>query len=239
MSQPRRDLATIDQELAARAAEVSKQVGQPDSKKISVDRNGNFTGAGGLNLGNEITVCVVDFCSANDYYTAAYDPNNPKPPVCFARGRDIADMYPEETAPEPQSELCASCPHNHFGSRGNGKACKNTRNLAVVFADELEGLGEGEVPELHLLSVPPTALKSFDAFALQTARLMNGPPIKALVTIKVVQQGNFNTLQFTTPEPNPHYADVYPLMDAAEGIIGRLPDLTNYVPTRQPAGGRR
>ncbi len=238
MNQQRRDLATIDQELAERAAAVSKQVGQPDSKKITVDRNGNFTGAGGLILGNEITVCVVDFCSANDYYTAAYDPNSPKPPVCFARGREIADMYPEAESPEPQSESCHICPHNQFGSRGNGKACKNTRNLAVVLADELEGLSEGEIPELHLLSVPPTALKSFDAFALQVARLYNGPPIKALVTIKIVQQGNYNTLQFTVPEPNPHYAAAFPLMEAAEAIIGRLPDLSNYVPTRQP-GGRR
>lgn len=238
MTQQRRDLASIDQELAERAAQVREQVGQPESKKITVDRNGNFKGPGDLVFGNELTVCVVDFCSANDYYTASYDPNNARPPVCFARGRAIADMYPEDTAPEPQSENCASCPHNQFGSRGNGKACKNTRNLAVVLADELEGLKEGETPEMYLLPVPPTGLKSFDAFALQAARLYDGPPIKALVTIKVVQQGNYNTLQFTMPEPNPHYREVFPLMDAAEELIGRLPNLSKYEPTKK-AGGRR
>lgn len=232
----RRDLATIDQELADEAAKVSKYVGQPESKKITIDRSGNFVAAGGLNLGNEIQICVVDFCTAHDYYVGTYDPSSPAPPVCFARGRTIADLYPEDTAPEPQSETCAPCPHNQFGSRGNGKACKNTRNLAVVLADELGD--DQQDPELHLLVVPPTALKSFDAAVLQCARIFNGPPIKGLITVRVIQQANYFTLQFSTPEANPFYADVFDLRGPAEDIIGRIPDLSKYVPTAKP-GARR
>ena len=186
-------------------------------------------------LGAEIQVCVIDFCTAHDYYVGTYDPNNPAPPVCFARGRTIAELYPEESAPEPQSETCGPCPWNQFGSRGNGKACKNTRNLAVVLADEL---GDEEVdPELHLLVVPPTALKSFDAAVLQCARIFNGPPIKALLTVRVQPMPTYTTMSFSSPEANPHYADVFHLRDAAEDIIGRLPDLSKYVPTKQ--GARR
>jgi len=234
MNQQRRDLMAIEQELAARAAQIREQVGQPEARKISLDRSGNFVAAGGVNLGSEITICVVDFCSANDYYTAAYDPNTPRPPVCFARARKLADLAPEPEAPEPQAENCAICPHNQFGSRGEkAKACKNTRLLAVVLADELAHLAEGEKPEMHLMSVPPTALRSFDAYALQAARLFNGPPIKTLVTVRAVPKGNYTTLQFSAPEANPYYAEVFELADMAEELLGRLPDLTNYVPTRQ------
>jgi hypothetical protein len=235
MNKPRQDLATIEAELAAEAARVSDYVGQPDVKKITVDRDGNFVAAGGEKLGNEIHGCIVDFCSANDYYTSAWDPNNPKPPVCFARGRVIADMVPEETSPEPQAESCAVCPHNVFGSRGNGKACKNTRNLAFVLAEDLERLQEGEVPDLHLISVSPTALASFDAMVKQCARLYSGPPIKAIVSIKAVSKGTYTALQFGNTEPNPYFVEVFPLRDAALDIIGKLPNLDNYVPTK----GRR
>lgn len=228
---PRQDLATIEAELAAKAAEVSKQVGRPESKKITVDRNGNFIAAGGVSIGNSLEIVVVDFCSANDYYTAVYDPNNPSPPVCFARGREIEDMIPEDESPEKQSNDCASCPHNQFGSRGNGKACKNTRNLAVVLANEL---GDPDVePELHLIQVPPTGLKSFDAAALQAARMFNGPPIKCVMTVRVVQQGQYNTLQFGDLEPNDHLLQVWDMREEAEDMIARTPDLTNYKPTRQ------
>lgn len=232
MTTSRRDLATIDAELAAEAAKISQQVGQPEARKITIDVNGNFIAPGGLNLGNEIQVCVVDFCSANDYYTAAYDPNNPAPPVCFARGRELADMQPEESSPEPQSDNCKDCPHNQWGSRGNGKACKNTRSLAVVLMDEFNP-EDIENAEMYLLAVPPTGLKSFDAAALQASRMFNGPPIKAIMTVRAVKQANYTTMQFASPEANPHYADMLELRDDAFDLISRLPDLSNYKPTPQ------
>ena len=235
-TKPRQDVAVIDAELAKQAENVSKFIGQPTTKKISIDRDGNFVAPGGLNLGNEITICVVDFCSANDLYTAAYDANNPAPPVCFARGREIADMYPEESSPEPQSDQCGvpgkanCCPHNEWGSGGgNRKACKNTRNLAVVLADDLDL--DVEEPEMYLLSVPPSALNSFDAFVLQCARMFNSGPIKAVTTVKAVQQGTYNTLQFSMPEANPDYAKLWDLRADAEKLIENLPNLSNYKPT--------
>lgn len=238
MATERRDLATIDAELAKEAENVRKMVGAPESKKITIDRDGNFAGPGGINLGNEINICVIDFCSANDYYDRPYNPQDPQPPVCFARGREIADMYPEEISPEPQSEDCAKCPHNQWGSRGNGKACKNMRNLAVVLEEDIDP-ESGNDPELHLIQVPPTALSSFDAAVLQTARAFNGPPIKAILTLKAVQKGTYTTMQFSSPEPNPHYADLLHLRDAAEDVIARLPDVSNYQPLRAPNRGRR
>lgn len=243
MNTKRQDLKTIDETLAQEAANVSKYVGQPSTKKISLDRDGNFVAPGGLALGNEIAVCIVDFCSANDYYTAAYDANNPAPPVCFARGREIEDMIPEESAPEPQNAQCGipnrpgCCPQNEWGSGGgNRKNCKNTRNLAVVLADDLDL--DVEKPELYLMSVPPSALSSFDAMVVQCARMFNSGPIKAIVTVKAIQQGTYTTLQFSMPEINPHYAELFELREAALPIIENLPNLANYRPTPAPRGRR-
>lgn len=224
----RQDLATLDEELAQQAAEIQRQVGQPESKKIAPDRNGNFIAAGGINLGSEIQIAVVDFCSANDFYVDPYDANNPKPPVCFARGYDLADMIPEDVSPEKQSKDCAGCPHNQFGSRGNGKACKNTRLVACVLANELDD--PDMEPDLHLLSVPPTALKSFDAAMLQASRMFNATRLKVLLTVSIVAQGQYNTLQFSMPESNTHYGRLAGMRDAAQSLLGRLPDLTNYKP---------
>ncbi len=235
MVTPRQDLATIDAQLAQEAADVSKTIAQPESRKITQDRDGNLIAPGGLNLGNEINVCIVDYCSANDYYTAAYDPNNPAPPVCFARGRELAEMYPEDISPEPQNQQCGipgktgCCPHNEWGSAGKGKACKNTRNLAVVLIDELDL--EHQEPDLYLIQVPPTGLASCDAALLAAARMYNGV-MKAIIPIRTISKGAYTTLQFGSPEPNPHYADLFQYRDLAEKMIGRLPDLTNYRPTK-------
>ncbi len=237
MTTKRQDLATIEAQLEAEAANVSKFVSQPSTKKISLDRDGNFVAPGGLVLGTEIRICVIDFCTAHDFYTASYDPANPAPPVCFARGREIADLYPEESAPEPQSETCATCPQNEWGSGGgNRKACKNTRNLGVVLADDLD-LESDEDPDLYLLSVPPSAIKSFDAAVIQCARMFNSGPIKAILTVKATVVNNqYTTLQFMMPEANPDYVRLFELREAVEPIIENLPNMANYKPTpKRPA----
>ena len=244
MNAKRQDLATIDAQLAQEAADVSKYVSQPSTKKISVNKDGNFVAPGDLVLGTEIRVCVVDFCTAHDYYTAGYDPNNPAPPVCFARGREIADMVPEESAPEPQNDHCGvpnkpgCCPQNEWGSGGtNRKACKNMRNLAVVLADDLDL--DVEEPTLYLLSVPPSAIQSFDAAVIQCARMFNSGPIKAIITVKVVTKGTYTTLQFGMPEANPDYVRLFELREKAEPIIENLPNMANYKPTPKRPAPRR
>lgn len=52
--------------------------------------------------------------------------------------------------------ICASCGYNRFGSRGRGKACKNSRVLYL--------LQSGEYMPIQI-SLPPTSLKPFNDFA--------------------------------------------------------------------------
>lgn len=227
----RTSLATIEAQLAEKAKDFNKTVQQPQGRRIQLDqKTGNFIAPGDVNLGTELKIIVVDFCSANRYYPGKYDPSNVVPPVCWAFGDVINEMEPEEAAPEKQSELCMKCPHNQWGSAGNGKACKNTRELAVVLADELDD--PDYEPELFHISVAPSSIKHFDRAATEVYNLFNGPPIKAVITLKSKTVKNWVETDFVGIEANKHLERVFDLMEQAPALIARDPDMTNYKPSR-------
>lgn len=230
------DIAALDAKFASEAAEIKQMIAAPGAPKLSINRNGNFQLPDGSELGPEIRVVVVDFITANRYYPGVYNAQNPTPPVCFAFGKVLADMAPSTNSPEPQHETCTGCPMNEFGSAitGRGKACKNTRELAVILEEDIEA----DEPPIYQLSCPPTAIKSFDGFVAQCSRIVAGPPIKAVVTVKVVPQGSYNTISFTDADNNPEYAYHAQFMEQALDLISREPDLSNYVPSSQQKGAR-
>lgn len=226
----RADLAKIEQQLAERAKDFQKTVQAPTGRKIIIDsKTGNIMAPGDVNLGTEVKIIVVDYCSANRFYPGQYDPSNIVPPVCFSFGREIGEMVPEEEAPEPQHENCKKCPHNQWGSAGRGKACKNTRELAIVLADELED--PDYEPELFHFSVSPASIKHFDNAAIQVNNLLEGHVIKAVMTLRSVPVKNYFEAQFSNITANPDLTRVFHLMDDAPELIARTPDLTNYKPT--------
>jgi hypothetical protein len=235
---PRTDLTAVDQALSAEALNIKNTISSGGAPKLSIDRSGRWTAPDGLDLGDTIRGVVVDYISANRYYPHTYDPSNPAPPVCFAFGKVLNDMAPMPEAPEPQADACSTCALNQWGSRGKGKACKNTRELAFILEEDLEN----PEPKLYLISVPPTAIKSFDAFANLCSRVLNGPPIKATVAIKAVPQGTYTTMVFAEPDENPNYAEHFGLRDEALALISQTPNLDNYVPAaaaRKPAPAAR
>ncbi len=226
---PRTDLSAVDQALSNEALNIRNTIASGGAPKISISRAGQFTGPDGLDMGTEIRGVVVDYISANRYYPHVFDAANPLPPVCFSFGKNLNEMAPDELAPEPQADACSTCEMNQWGSKGKGKACKNTRELAFILEEDLEA----EEPKLYLISVPPTAIKSFDAFANLCSRVLSGPPIKAIVTIKAVPQGTYTTMVFADPDNNPNYAEHFALRDEGVALISQLPNLDNYVPSPQ------
>lgn len=231
------DLALMESQLAGEAEKIKTLISAGGAPRITLDRSGHFTGPDGLDMGAEVRGVVVDFVRKNQFYTAAYDPSHPAPPVCFAIStiEDLDSMAPHASAPEPQWDACATCPHNQWGSRGKGKACKNTYELAFVLEEDLES----ENPKLYQISVPPTGMKSFAAFANLCARVLNAPPIKAIVTVRAVPQGAYTTMAFGDPDNNPHFAELFGLREEARTLITAVPDLSNYKPTPKPAAAAR
>ncbi len=230
-------LALIEQQLAQSAATLRSQINQPSANRLSINENGDWVGADGIVLGPEIDLVVIDFISANRYYPRPYNPKNPEPPVCFAFGRILHEMAPEESAPEKQATACKDCQWNEYKSdaRGVGKACKNTREIAVITHDQWELPVEEQ--KIMTYSVPPTAIKSFDGAVSYALNTYSMPPIKVILRASAIKQPSFVTASFApTGEANPMLEGHFQRIPECEELLYRIPDLSNYVPAKKPAG---
>lgn len=232
-------LATIDQQLAQETALLKHQIGQPGGRAIKV-KNTGFVHPDGMDLGDEIQIIVVDFISKNLYYDRPYDPQNPTPPACFAMDRVIENMVPDPDSPDKQAESCGVCPLNQFGSGANGKskACKNTRELALLLVDpeDPENVADPAAP-LLTLSVTPSALRAFDGMVASVARSLGGPPIKAIVTARVHDKTTYGEVSFVDPIANPNYVQHFKRRTEAAALLERKPDFSQYEspkPIRRP-----
>jgi hypothetical protein len=76
---------------------------------------------------------------ARTYYKDAYREGVVVQPTCWSDNNDT----PSSNCETPQSNMCATCPHDAKGSSatGKGKACRSSARLAVV----LEGDQKGDV----------------------------------------------------------------------------------------------
>jgi hypothetical protein len=235
-----KSLALIDQELNQEIANIKESIGSPGGgKQIKVEPSGNFILPDGANLGDEIHLIIVDFSTRKSFYSQPFDRNNPTPPDCYAIGKVIKALAPDDSAiPAKQHDNCAECPLNQWGSGngGNGKACREFRDLAVLVVDpeNPDAHNEPDAP-IYLLSVPPTSLKAFDGFVPLVARSLAGPPIKAIVTVKGTAVGTYATLSFTNPVPNPDYAAHAARRAETIDLLNRRPDYAGYQARPQPA----
>lgn len=106
------------------------------------------------------------------YYEQGYAEGSNSPPDCWS----VDGRVPDAASPKRQSQTCAGCPHNAWGSRatpnGKGKACADSKRLAVVPLDDIrnEGLG-GPM----LLRVPPASLAELKTFADRLNQLNEAP----------------------------------------------------------------
>ena len=110
------------------------------------------------------------------WYAGAYNPDaDGVGPDCFSNDSE----RPDPTAPAAQSETCALCPNNAWGSGTDqhgdatkGKACADTKHLAVL----VPGFG------IHTFKLPPASLKNFGLYLKQlTANSIPMDKVKTLV----------------------------------------------------------
>lgn len=79
-------------------------------------------------------------------------------PDCWS----LDGISPHPDAESKQNDLCASCPQNAWGSKVTAqgqqvKACSDQKRLAIVAADDPDGV-------VYLLNVTPAALKGLNAY---------------------------------------------------------------------------
>ena len=167
-------VVSIQEQLKAQVAAMAGKIAPPSGINIRITQDKKFQLPDGSKVEGPLDLVIVDFVSRNTFYEGTYDPNNITPPACFAIHPEPKQMAPSENSPIKQSDDCASCPMNQFGSSGKGKACKNGRMLAVLPPD-----ADADTP-LWLLQVSPTALKGFDGFVGSVARTFQMPPIAVI-----------------------------------------------------------
>jgi hypothetical protein len=89
-------------------------------------------------------------------YYPSYEEGSAERPHCSSSD----GIRPDAGVPSPQAKNCASCPQNVFGTSGTGKgkACQDTRRIAIASLAQLDNP--------MLLRVPPGSLKNLAKYAL-------------------------------------------------------------------------
>ena len=205
---------------------------------------------------NQIAAVVVDSIFENVFYEGRFDPDNPTPPTCFAFGRDEAELKPHPTVIEhgqAQHEQCRGCPRNEWNTAdtGRGKACRNTRRLALIPAGELDAAGRFtpyDVEQLAeaaggMLKLPVTSVKGWATYVKTIAGALNRPPLGVFTKIRVVPDAKTQfRVVFEPLGPVPNEA-VPTLMERRRQFANLIDqpynlDVEERAPTPSPRGGR-
>lgn len=107
------------------------------------------------------------------YYEGGYEEGSTAKPTCYSND----GKAPASDAEDPQSNKCAICPHNAWGSRitengSKGKSCADLRRIAVA--------PSGDLGKPMLLRIPAASLKELSQYADTLNR--RKAPYSAVVT---------------------------------------------------------
>jgi len=195
--------AEWQQELAQEAKDAS-MLEQPEIQSFST-RAGVLSYNSNPMPDNQVDVIVLSAVFVNALFISKFDPNNIVPPLCFAMSDTGEEMQPHENSFKMQHEECAGCPHAEWGSdenspSGRGKACKETRRLAVIPASALtEGLDKAQIA---IFSVPVTSTGAWGNYVHTLAATAKRPPWSVVTRIKL------------KPDPKKQFVVMFEVVDA-------------------------
>ncbi len=179
-------LVKWDEKFSKYAKESKEQV-----KNIGTGGVGIKFGRGRIHIGDnevkggKLECVIIGHCALNRWNEQPYDADNPQPPDCyaFALVNDDPEMAPHAMAANKQSDKCADCEKNQFGTArvGKGKACGNTIRLGILTAKDAEDAEGISTAELATAGVSPTNLQHFKKY-LDAVSDEHGRPLWAVVT---------------------------------------------------------
>lgn len=217
-----------DEELAKYAEQAAASEANSGGGQFFTTKSGVLSWQDAPLPNNEMAVIIVDHIMENVFYEGEYDPDNPTGPTCFAFGRDEKTMAPHKLVLEAGNEqcgasgLCDGCEMNEFGSadKGKGKACKNTRRLALIPAgrflkdgsfEMVEDIDHYETAEVGYMKLPVTSIKGFSTFVKQVATSLRRPPFGIVTKIKVI------------PDPKSQFRVIFePLLTVPDELMGAI-----------------
>ncbi len=171
-------------QMMADAAAKAMSGEKPDNKFISF-KSGMLALNGNAAPGNKLDVVILNSCLENQLYTRPFDPDKASSPDCWALGHSEEEMAPSNDVENPASPDCANCPNNEWGSDpkgGKGKACKNTRRLALIQANQLNDLTNADV---YYARLPVTSVANWAKYVMQIGNVVKRPPFGVITEISV------------------------------------------------------
>ena len=226
-------LVNLSAKLKQRLEGLKDSVDPSSGTRLKVTPAGSFVLPDESDIGDEIQVIILDYVAINKLYLTPYNPNQITPPDCAAIGRNLSQMAPQEDAPDPQADRCASCPMNQFGSGvGNAKACKNERVLAVLLVDEDGGHLDPSAP-IYTLAVSPSSLKAIDTYLAQLGR-QGKDAVEVITSITATSMGNYAKLSFAVDSINGDVEAIGSRIEEAETNLERPIDFSERE-QRKPA----
>lgn len=177
-----KEIVNYEEQLAAMAKQATA-VERASTSTIGT-RAGILTYGGQPIPGNKLECIVLASRHTNLYYEGKYDPNNIMNPSCYAYGEDEKTLAPHPSVVNPINTTCAGCPKNEWGSDpggGRGKACKNSRSLALIPADTAPA--DVLVAEIAVLKLPVTSVANWSNYVNKLSTLFNRPPLGVVTEV--------------------------------------------------------
>lgn len=171
--------------LMAQAAQQAMEQEKPDNKFVSF-KSGVLSFNGAAAPGNKVDIVVLGAAFENQYFPHRYDPNKILSPDCYAVSHHEDDLAPiAEDCTAPFHTDCATCPNNAWESDpngGKGKACKNTRRLAMVLASNI---GDPSA-DIMYARLPVTSVANWSKYVTQIGNVVKRPPFGVITELSVV-----------------------------------------------------
>lgn len=204
---------SIVEKIKQEIANVRSTIAPPSGRTISTSGK-LFALPTGQTSSGPIQAVILDYRNYNRYYKTAYNKMNPVPPSCFAIAKHHKDLAPHDEAEDPQSDDCASCPHNQWESaaQGRGKACSNLVRLALVAPDAPANA------EAMFLNATPTALKSW-AHLITTLEASGMLPVQVITEISFDPNVDYPKVQFQVLERHKNLEHFWALRERIQPVL--------------------
>lgn len=182
--------AELAAELAAEATDAAAKE-RPSVSKLSL-KSGVMAYMGNPVKDNAMNCIILVGAHWNRYYAGKYDPNNIVNPSCFAiAGGEDEPMAPHENVAEPVNPTCRGCPNLEWGSNpnspsGRGKACSESRRLAIIPEDALVSPEAVMKAELAVIDMPVTSVREYSNYVNSLSIAIKRPMYGVVTRISVV-----------------------------------------------------
>ena len=210
-------LESIQDKIKAQLVRARETVPMPTARSISV-KGKVFALPTGQSSQGPLNAVILDWRNFNKYYTAAYNPQKPEPPQCFAIHSVISEMKPGAEVTKPGHADCAGCTFNKFASAatGRGKACRNTVRLAVVPSDFTTDT------EPMLINISPTGLTGWASY-INGLTVVEKHPVQVVTEISFDANQAYPKLVFKMAAAVSNVEQAWAIREKAQAMLDAVP----------------